>query len=125
MMRVEVWMETPNRAHVMVPMIALAVGLALTADVSQALANTHDIVALAGEHVVSHTYDGKIWPIIMDVGNPVAKTMMAVGMYRMMQNDTTGGWQKIYRAGLGLFGLHAINLIVHLIDGAGAGFDAI
>ncbi len=125
MMRVEVWMETPNRARVMIPIVALAIGLALSADVSHALANSNDLVTLAGEHTVSHTYDSKIWPIIMDVGNPVAKTMMAVGMYKMMQNDTTGGWQKIYRAGLGLFGLHAINLIVHLIDGAGAGFDVI
>ncbi len=81
-----------------------------------------DTVAVFSDfsHPVSTTFNDKVWPLLMDVGTPLAKTMMAVGMYRMMRNDVNGGWPTVYRAGLGLLGLYLIDSVVKIIVAVGS-----
>lgn len=132
-MRIEIWGERDHQQAAKV-VLTMAFATLILSNLSD-MANAQTVNMLSGvdgdsvtaitNHTVSIVFDHKVWPIIMDVGDPLAKTMMAVGFWKLMRNDVTAGWQHVYRAGLGLLGLHGINLIVHLIDGVGVGLDAI
>jgi hypothetical protein len=68
---------------------------------------------------VSSAFDAKIWPLFIDVGTPLAKTVIALGIYRCIRNDVDRGWKMIYRAGLGLVGLYLVDGAIHVLTGIG------
>ena len=120
-MKMEYWGQRENMNFVL-PVAALAVSIALVGDAAHA----QDLIpAIASDHTISGVFDHKIWPLIMDVGKPLTKTMMAMGGYKIIRNDVTSGWQMIYRAGLGLLALYAIGGVVDILEGVGRGLESI
>jgi hypothetical protein len=92
--------------------------IASTLSISMMLAPS---IALASyDHPVSKAFDTKIWPLMIDIGEPLAKTMMAIGIYKCIRNDVDHGWKMIYRSGIGLIGLYLIDGAIHIIQGVGA-----
>jgi hypothetical protein len=83
----------------------------------------HDMAPVALATVkaapVSTAFDHKIWPLFLDIGKPLAKTMIALGIYRCMRNDVDKGWKMIYRAGLGLVGLYLVDGAIHILSSIG------
>lgn len=79
-------------------------------------------VALANgfEGPVSKAFDQKIWPLLLDIGQPLSKTMMCIGIYKCIRNDVEGGWKMVYRAGIGLAALFLIDGAIAIIAGVGA-----
>lgn len=105
---------------------ALAVGT-LAATMTLLGADT-DVFAAVAEHTahpISPVFDKKIWPLFLDIGGPLAKTMMAIGIYRCIRNDVDRGWKMTYRAGIGLVGLYAIDGTVKILEGIGNGLESI
>jgi hypothetical protein len=70
-------------------------------------------------HPISTAFDHKLWPLMIDLGEPLAKTMMGIGVYNCIRNDVEKGWKMIYRAGVGLIGLYLIDGFIHIIQGVG------
>lgn len=69
--------------------------------------------------VITDAYNKKIFPLIIDLGTPLAKTMMALGVYKSIRNDTESGWKMFYRAAIGLGCLFLIDGVIHIIEGVG------
>ena len=69
--------------------------------------------------IVTKTFDEKIWPYFIDIGTPVAKTMMAVGIYKCIRGNADTGWTIVRRAGIGLVCLYLINGAVNILTGIG------
>lgn len=68
---------------------------------------------------ISSAFDAKIWPLFLDLGKPLAKTMIALGVYKMIRNDVDKGWKMAYRAGLGLVALYLVDGAIHILIGVG------
>jgi hypothetical protein len=84
------------------------------------------VAAVAGikSAPVSAAFDAKIWPMFLDIGKPLAKTMIALGIYRCMRNDVDKGWKMVYRAGLGLVGLYLVDGGIHILTQVGEGLQS-
>lgn len=82
-----------------------------------AAAATHAVTVTGGP--ISSAFDAKIWPLFLDVGKPLAKTMIALGVYKMIRNDVDKGWKMAYRAGLGLVALYLVDGAIHILIGVG------
>jgi hypothetical protein len=67
----------------------------------------------------SNTFDTKIWPVLLDIGKPLAKTMMAIGIYKCIRNDVENGWKMVYRSGVGLAGLYLIDGAINIVVSVG------
>jgi hypothetical protein len=78
-----------------------------------------EIAHATNEGAVSKVFDAKIWPLLLDLGKPLAKSMMAIGIYKCIRNDVDKGWKTFYRAGLGLAGLYLIDGAINIIDNVG------
>lgn len=112
----------PKRAKQLGAAVIVAATLLISpVDVTQAQA----AIATTDAHAVSTVFDERVWPIVMDIGKPLAKLMMATGCYKIMRNDVSGGWQMVYRAAIGLAALHGISAGVHIIDGVGRGLEGV
>lgn len=90
------------------------VGLATIPDVVYAAtsAPTH------ASNAISSVFDSKIYPLFIDIGRPLAKTMMALGIYKVMRGDDKG-WKTVQRAGIGLVCLYLIDGGIHILEGVG------
>lgn len=109
--------------------LSLGRGVAVTIILSSAV---HTFVPMLGvtayaatSHatpVVSNAFDSQIWPLFLDVGKPVAKTMIALGIYKVMRNDDRG-WKNVQRAGFGLICLYLIDGAVHILTNVGKGLQ--
>lgn len=84
-----------------------------------------DSIPTSAAHPISPIFDKKIWPLFLDIGGPLAKTMMAIGIYRCIRNDVDHGWKMAYRAGIGLVGLYTIDGAIHILEGIGRGLEGI
>lgn len=104
---------------------AVAIAGVLLLDASHASAAQAAVTVMADPsgHAISATFDRKVWPMILDIGTPLAKVSMATGAYKVMRNDVAGGWQIVYRSGIGLLLLYAVNMIVRILDGIGQGLE--
>lgn len=104
---------------------AVAIAGVILLDVSHASAAQVAVATLSDPsgHAISQTFDRKVWPMILDIGTPLAKVSMATGAYKVMRNDVSGGWQIVYRSGIGLLLLYAVNMIVRILDGIGQGLE--
>ena len=127
-MRIEVWCAPTKRtrrvwAHVPAALGIAAVLSVIGVDATQAM--HPQVVEVVAQHAVSSAFDRKVWPLLLDIGQPLAKTMMAIGTYKMIRNDVSGGWQMVYRAGLGLVALHGINAVIGIIDSVSSGLEAV
>jgi hypothetical protein len=80
--------------------------------------------AATTQGAISKAFDAKIWPLMLDLGEPLAKSMMAIGIYRCIRNDMDKGWKQFYRAGLGLCGLYLIDGAIKIISGVGTDLNA-
>lgn len=69
---------------------------------------------------ITPLFDKKIWPYVIDIGTPLAKTMMAVGIYKCIRGNTDAGWLIVRRAGFGLIALYLIDGAVNIISGIGS-----
>lgn len=118
-------MERRDRSHIAATLGAITIAGVLALDVSHASAAQVAITAMADPsgHAISQTFDRKVWPMILDIGTPLAKVSMATGSYKVMRNDVSGGWQIVYRSGIGLLLLYAVNMIVRILDGIGQGLE--
>lgn len=68
---------------------------------------------------ITDAYNKKIFPLILDLGTPLAKTMMALGIYKAIRNDQENGWKMFYRAAIGLGCLFLIDGVIHIVQGVG------
>lgn len=69
---------------------------------------------------VSSAFNERIWPLLLDIGQPLAKTMMCIGIYKCIRNNVEEGWKLVYRSGIGLVGLFLIDGAIDIIAGVGA-----
>lgn len=84
-------------------------------------ATAHQTVATSG-YGISKEFDRDIWPLFIDIGKPIAKVMMALGIYQIMRNSDKG-WKTVQRAGIGLVLLYMIDVGINLLTGIGMNMD--
>lgn len=75
-------------------------------------------VTYAATATISRTFDAKLWPYFIDIGIPITKVMMALGVYKVIRGDDKG-WKTVQRAGLGLVCLYLIDGAIHILAGVG------
>lgn len=108
----------------LVKLVACGLAVSFTIPHADVLAVSRDAIATTvplGEiHApVSAAFDRKIWPLLLDIGKPLAKTMMAMGIYKCIRNDVDRGWKMVWRSGVGLGGLFLVDGAIHIISGVG------
>src|SRR5690348_3069066 len=74
----------------------------LATNAAHLMFGTHVVYAATS---ISRTFDSKLWPYFIDIGIPITKTMMALGVYKVIRGDDKG-WKSVQRSGLGLVCLY-------------------
>lgn len=100
--------------------VALLIGyVALTADALTASAHAATPAVAKAGNVVTPMFNEKIFPWFIDIGTPIAKTMMCIGIYKAIRGKTDEGWLTVRRAGLGLVALYLIDGGISILTEAG------